>query len=200
MRGRIGWLVVVTGVGMVAPAPAAAQSTTWSFHTRLLATGTNRASDPDGYRVYSAFPLEVGLRAALGGRLRAELSVRTESREVDRLAQPTDERLGSLESLALNGYLQYRLSNRTVRPYLGVGVNATMVWEKAGVIDSMRASPSLGPGLQAGLDVPLNDYLAFNLDVRWNAWSTTIKPRGGARLVRLDIDPAAFGIGLVVRW
>jgi outer membrane protein W len=181
--------------------PAQRPPTNWEFHVRLLATGTNRASEPAGFKAYSAFPLEVGLRRAIDRRVRLELSVRSESREIDQAASPTAVRLGSLEVLPLNLVAQYRFRiGSAVQPYLGAGVNATMAWEKSGVLDSMNVSPSLGPTLQAGLDIPLDRNFTFNADFRWNTWKTTIESDGGSRLARLMVDPSSLGVGIAVHF
>ena len=57
----------------------------WTFTTRLLATGSSDESEPAGYKIYSAFTLEASLRRTFSRVVGAELTVRTESREVDSL-------------------------------------------------------------------------------------------------------------------
>jgi outer membrane protein W len=184
---------------LASPLAGQRSPTSWEFHVRHLATGTNRASEPAGFKAYSAFPLEVGLRRAVDRRVRLELSVRSESREIDQAASATAVRLGSIEILPVNLTGQYRFRTESpVRPYLGIGLNATMAWEKAGTLDSMNVSPSFGPVVQAGLDIPLGRNLDFNVDFRWNTWRTRIESDAGARLVKLDVDPSSLGVGIAV--
>ena len=174
----------------------------WELHTRLLATGTSRGSEPVGFKVYTAFPIEVAVRRDLGaGRLRLELAVRNESREVDQAGTPEAVRWGSIEVIPVNLMLQVRLRTAGgVRPYVGAGVNATIAWEKAGTIDSMTVSPSVGPALGAGLDVPLGGAFAFNVDFRWHTWTTDLATQAGARVARLLVDPSSLGVGIAARF
>jgi hypothetical protein len=77
--------------------------------TRILAAGSSDKSEPAGYKVFSAFTIEAGLRRTFSRILSAELTVRTESREVDSLFPAgEDRRLGSLELLPLILLLQIR--------------------------------------------------------------------------------------------
>jgi outer membrane protein W len=173
----------------------------WELGTRILATGTNRASNPAGYKMYTSFPLEVALRRSLGARFRLELAARNDSREIDREGSPTAVRLGSIEFVPMSILLQYRLrTTHNASPYLGLGANATLAWEKSGVLDSMNVSPSLGLAVDAGVDLKLTDYLAGNLDLRWNTWATNIDAHDGSRLARLMVDAASLGFGLAVRF
>ncbi|MEZ4584867.1 MAG: OmpW family outer membrane protein [Gemmatimonadales bacterium] len=193
----LAFLVAIAGSSAAQSRP---REKPWVMKTRLLVTGTNRSSEPEGFTTYTAFPLEVSIGRSLGGRFALELAARSESREVDRAATPTAERLGTLELLPVSLLAQYRLGRGRVRPYLGVGGNLTVVWEKAGVLDSMEVSPSLGPALQAGVDVRLSEYLVFNADFRWNAMRTDLDAPGGPRFARLLIDAASLGVGLGVRF
>jgi len=193
----LAFLVAIAGSSA---AQSRAPEKPWVMKTRLLITGTNRSSEPDGFTTYTAFPLEISIGRSLGGPFALELAARSESREVDRTATPTAERLGTLELLPVSLLAQYRLGSGRLRPYLGIGGNLTVAWEKAGVLDSMEVSPSLGPALQAGVDVRLSDYLVLNADFRWNAMRTDIDAPAGARFVRLLIDAASLGVGLGVRF
>ena len=73
-------------------AQGAAARPAWSFTTRVLATGSSDHSEPDGFMVYSAFTLEAALRHTLSRSFAAELSIRTESREVDSLVTTGEDR------------------------------------------------------------------------------------------------------------
>jgi outer membrane protein W len=172
----------------------------WTFTTRLLAAGTNRTSEPTGYKVYSTFPLEIALRRALHPVVSLELAVRSESREVDREQAPTALRLGSIEFLPVNLLLQVsRGGHHTFRPYAGLGGNLTVAWEKSGTLDSMDVSPSVGPAIQVGTDLSLTRQLNLNFNFRWNTHSTDIESHG-VRLARLMIDAASLGVGFGVRF
>ena len=199
MRHTAAVLLCLVALAGRVDAQISAPERPWVVKTRLLITGTNRSSEPDGFTTYTAFPIELALGRSLSDRLAVELTARNESREVDRAATPTAERLGTLELLPVSLLVQYRPGHGRLRPYLGVGGNLTVAWEKAGVLDSMEVSPSLGPAVQAGGDLRLSDYLALNADFRWNVMRTNIDAPGGTRLTRLLIDAASLGVGIAVR-
>src|SRR5580765_7949418 len=117
--------------------PAHAQSPpprrlAWTFHTSAFISGNSDQSDPAGYTVYSGIGLLAGIRRQLGNAFALELTMRTESREVD-VAQTggPDLRLGSLELLPVNLLFQWRPPiGGAVRPFIGAGLNVTAAWEK----------------------------------------------------------------------
>jgi outer membrane protein W len=169
---------------------------TWSFATRVLATGSSDHSEPEGFMVYSAFALEAALRRTLGRSFAAELTVRTESREVDSLVTTgEDRRLGSIELLPINLFLQYRLGGGRVHPYVGAGVSATFAWEKSGALDSTDMKGSLGPAVQVGADFDLSPRVRLNTDLKWNGMRADLK-HGETRLADIRVDPLSLGIGL----
>ena len=123
-------LLPVALLSLSLPTALLAQEHSWSVRTRLLAVSQNQSSEPAGYTVYSAFPLELSLSRDLGPRASVELSVRNESREVDQAqAAGPDLRLGSIELLPVNLLVQLRpFSLGAVRPYIGAGGNVTFGW------------------------------------------------------------------------
>jgi outer membrane protein len=153
-----------------------------------------------GYKVYSAFPLEIGVSRIIWSHLSVELSSRNESREVDQAQTGAlDLRLGSIELLPVNLLLQFHpFTAGAFRPYFGAGGNVTFGWEKSGVLDPMALSTAFGPALQAGFDVDLSNYAVLNVDYRWNTMRTDLKS-AGARIATLSIDPAAIGVGIGMR-
>lgn len=173
----------------------------WTFTTRIVATGSSDESDPPGYKVFSAITLEAGLRRTFSRLLAAELTVRTESREVDSLFPAgEDRRLGSLELLPLNLLLQVRLpTHSSVHPYAGAGVNLTVAWEKSGALDSTDMAGSVGPAVQLGADFDLSSRALLNLELTWNRLRADLE-NGGVRLTRLKMDPLALGFGVGFRF
>ena len=189
-------LVCITCLVTPRVAAQASSDRTWLFTTRVLMTGSSDRSDPPGYQVYSAFTLEASLRRMLGQSFAAELTIRTESREVDSLYPPgEDRRLGSLELLPLNLFVQYRRRAGNVRPYAGAGVSATFAWEKSGALDSTDMKGSLGPALQLGADFVLSPNLVLNADLKWNRTRLDLT-NGGAPLTDIRLDPVSLGLGL----
>ena len=169
----------------------------WLFVTRFVLSGTSDTSDPEGITIYSGLGLEGAIRRTLGHHLRAELSLRTESREVDReIGAEAAEPLGSLEVLPMTLALQYdpEVGGR-FHPYAGAGVNLTVVWEKSGFLDTYDVEPHVGPAVQLGVDVALGASAVLNLDVRWNTLTAEIV-RDGEDFARVKIDPLALGLGV----
>lgn len=171
----------------------------WELGARLLATGSSHESEPSGYTVYSAVPLEVLGRRHVNDRFSVELAARMEAREIDQLTTPTNLRLGSIDFLAFNLLAQYRFGRGRWTPYVAAGGNATVAWEKTGALDSMDVSPSFGPAIGAGLNIAMNSYLYLNVDLRWNTASHDVTSHGTQQL-RLTIDPAALGVAFTVRF
>lgn len=184
----------------------------WLFATRLIASGTSDESDPEGITIYSGVALEAALRRDLGRRFAAELSLRTESREVDRDTGAAEvERLGSLELLPLTLTCQYHPDMRgRFHPYVGAGVNFTAAWEMSGFLDTYDVEPHIGPALQAGvdirlgsspgvhvpgLDVTVGPSAMLNVDVRWNGLTADIT-HGEEDFASVKVDPMTLGVGI----
>lgn len=173
----------------------------WTFTTRVLATGSSDRSEPAGYKAFSAITLEAALRRSFNRLLGAELTARTESREIDSLfPSGQDRRLGSLELLPVSVTLQWRPpSTGAVHPYAGAGVNVTVAWEKSGALDSVDMPGSVGPALQAGADFDVASETLLNVDLKWNTLTADLK-NAGTRLTRLKVDPLSLGVGVGFRF
>lgn len=199
------WLGCAVGTMiLLCPASAPAQERgPWTSTTRLVLSGSSdpAESDPQGYKVYSGIALDIGIQRRLGPRLGVEFNLRSESREVTLARDPgADIPLGSVEVLPVTLLLQYRpLAGGKVRPYFGAGLNLTVVWEKAGALDSTDLSPSLAPAVQLGTDLRLSPRLFLNVDLKWNPWRTDIK-EGSDTLAHLRVDPIALGVGVGFRF
>lgn len=101
----------------------------WSLRIRAVISGDSHDSDPAGYRIYSGVALEAAVVRRLTEVASLELSLRTESREVE---GPTggsgDHRLGSLEMLPLTltgRWHPRRRGEGDLQPYVGAGINFT---------------------------------------------------------------------------
>lgn len=190
---------------LFAPARAAAQdgdglSRPWTLRTLAHMTGSSSHSEPDGYTVYSSIGLEAGIRRDLSRLFAAELFIAFESREVDLTdSEGRESSLGSLEALPVNLLLQFHPAWKgSVHPYVGVGANFTVFWEKTGALNSDDVSPSFGPALQLGTDFDLSPSTVFSVDVKWNLLETDIE-EDGTRMATLEIHPMSFGLGVGVR-
>ena len=126
--------------------------------------------------------------------------MRAESREVDLDrggAEPEPQGSAELIPVTLTCLYAPRLAG-AIRPYAGVGANATFTWEKSGALNSVDLTPEIGPALQLGSDWVLTPRALLNIDVRWN----TLRPdleRDGQHLANLRWDTLGLGIGVGVR-
>jgi outer membrane protein len=193
-------IVALTPARAMAQAPASSVRP-WALVTRLLVTGSSDRSDPPGYQAYSTFTLEAAVRRHLSRTLDTELSVRTESREIDSLFPAGENRrLGSIELLPIALLLHYRLPTRAAwHPYAGAGVNLTVAWEKSGLLDSVDMRARVGPAVQVGTDLDLSSAAVLNVDLKWNKMTATLE-NAGTRLARIRLDPVSLGVGVGFRF
>jgi hypothetical protein len=128
----------------VEPAPCS------RFLTRLTATGSSDASEPQGYKAYSSIHLEIGVRRPLAANLAIELDLAHESREVDWMGPEKEESLGSIELLPVHLLLQYRPLLRTGYPCIEQS-ELHLFWKKAlleqqKTLPQRRTDPAAGRG------------------------------------------------------
>lgn len=103
--------------------------------------------------------------------------------------------------------LQYHFAPEgKIRPYVGAGVNYTIFYgqgdEGAGV-SNVDYDNSFGWALQAGVDIPINDHWAMNIDVKQLFLSTTASlDVAGVGHVKADVDinPLLVGFGVGYRF
>ncbi len=103
--------------------------------------------------------------------------------------------IGSFKHLPPSLLLQYHFPLPSFKPYVGAGINYTRLSAvnlPAGV-DVKRSS--FGPVLQAGLDIPLDKNLYFNLDVK-KAYIATHVSVAGTDVGSFKINPMMVGVGL----
>lgn len=173
----------------------------WVFRTRAVLSGNSHESDPEGFVAYSGLGLEAGVTRSIAGFLAAEVSLRTESREIDQeVSSGPAVRLGSIEVLPLTATLQYRPNlSASLHPYLGIGAVVSIVWEKSGVLDSLDIGTDIGPALQLGVDHDLGPSAVLNLDLRWHTFTADIE-NGEDRLAEILVDPMVLGAGVGFRF
>lgn len=169
----------------------------WTFRTRAVLSGNSHESDPEGFVAYSGLGLEAGITRNIAGFLAVEVSLRTESREIDQeVSSGPAIRLGSIEVLPLTATLQYRPNlSENLHPYFGIGTVVSFTWEKSGVLDSLDVGTHLGPVLQLGVDRDLGSSAVLNLDLRWHTFTADIE-NGGDRFAEIQIDPMVLGAGV----
>jgi outer membrane protein W len=162
---------------------------------RASLSGSSDTGVPGEYGIYSGVALEVAVARELGA-FALELSLRTESREVE--GPGPGPHLGSLEMLPVGLTVQWRArSSRdgAFQPYVGAGVSTTLTWEKSGALDSIDVPAHVGPTVQLGFDHRLSSAAALNLGFRWGTLRvdlTELDPNAS----EVKVDPLVFGLGL----
>jgi outer membrane protein len=96
------------------------------------------------------------------------------------------------------------LPNSDFQPYLGVGVNFTLLTDvdlnvpTVGGLD-LHKRTSWGPAAQAGFDYRIAPHWYLNLDVKW-AELRTHATLDGTEISELKVDPLLFGVGIGYRF
>ena len=112
--------------------------------------------------------------------------------------------VGNFKHLPPTLLLQYHptcgLLGKNFRPYLGAGVNFTLIFDEdllggAAKLDSY----SVGPAGQVGFDWALNDRWAINVDVKKIFIGSDVKV-GGAKVIDVNVDPLCYSLGLAYRF
>jgi hypothetical protein len=184
-------LSLVAGPAVSAQDPSGSD---YRLKVRATLSGSSDTSEPGAYGVYSGVSLGVALVRDLGP-FALELSLRTESREVE--GPGPGPNLGSLEMLPVGLAVQWRPRSNggAFQPYLGVGVSTTVTWEKSGALDSIDVPIHVGPTVQLGFDHRLSPAAALSLDVRWGTLRvdlTELDPDAA----EVKVDPLVLGVGL----
>ncbi|WP_221031254.1 OmpW/AlkL family protein [Actomonas aquatica] len=108
-------------------------------------------------------------------------------------------RLGSFKHLPPTLLLQYHPKvSDTFQPYLGVGVNFTLIFDDNLVVAGVPLALedySVGLAAQAGFDVRVNDRWSFNVDVKRAAIRSDVLA-GAAKLTTAKLDPWLYAVGM----
>lgn len=110
-------------------------------------------------------------------------------------------KVGSTRQLPPTLSLQwYPLSNPTVQPYVGVGINHTIFFDVDNSLGvNLELSDSTGLALEAGVDVKIGERLYVNAAV-WKIDINTDVSINGAKQGELGIDPFTAMLGLGYRF
>ena len=185
------------------PSLLAAQADTraanpWRFMTRATISGNSHESTPDGYTIYSGVSLEGAFARDVSDVFALELSLRTESREVEGPATLAEPRLGSLEVVVSALTVKWQPRDPTgevFEPFAGAGLAVTYAWEKSGLLDSSDPPVSFDPVLQAGTHLVLTPTFMLTLDVKWQPLEMELE--GFATPApKVGIDPLVMGVGV----
>ncbi|MCW8398996.1 outer membrane beta-barrel protein [Legionella sp. PATHC038] len=94
--------------------------------------------------------------------------------------------------------------NSLLKPYVGAGINYTYFYNvnSGPVATDIEYGSSVGPALQAGVDVAINDNWYLNADVKkiWIKSNVTVDTPIAQLETKVHIDPWVFGLGVGYRW
>lgn len=109
--------------------------------------------------------------------------------------------IGTFKHLPPSLLMQYHFTNvQGFKPYVGAGVNYTRITNvnlASGTAGLEKSS--VGGVLQAGLDIPIDKQLSFNIDVK-KVYLRSDVFLNGANVGDFKIDPVLFGVGVGYRF
>ena len=181
---------------VLAPASAFAQSSTegpWLVRARAVhLDSANGDTTPLALSINNKWLPELDISYFFTPQIAAELVLTVPQKQT---LSAGGTPIGSFKHLPPTLTVQYHFQANGFKPYVGAGLNYTRISSvslPAGVTVDRN---SVGPALQAGVDIPLAKNLSFNLDVK-KVYIRTDVAAGGAKLGTFKIDPVLFGIGL----
>ena len=185
------------------PAAYAAESGDWIVRARALhLDSANKDSTGLGLSVNNKTFPEVDIPYFLNPNWAAEL-VLTYPQKHDIRSNGTT--IGSLKHLPPTLSLQYHLDAGGWRPYVGVGVNATLFSSNKFVpavqtaLNPSISGSSFGLAVGAGFDIPMGDGWLFNVDVKKVQIRTDIKSNG-SKVGEFKVDPLLISLGFGKRF
>lgn len=112
--------------------------------------------------------------------------------------------IGSFKHLPPTFLVQYHPQSAAFgdkfRPYLGAGVNFTLIFDENLVGGAAKLDTySVGPAAQAGFDWVLNERWSLNVDVKKIYIGSDVKV-GGAKIIDVNVDPLAYSLGLTYKF
>lgn len=106
-------------------------------------------------------------------------------------------KLGSVTHLPPTLTGKYYFMTDKVRPYLGAGVNLTWFTKDNLAVPGATLDVddwSVGPALQAGVDISITDNWSVSLDAKKIWIRTDVSIAGGAKLTTVKVDPWVLGL------
>lgn len=208
-------------LAMSATAPLKAAAGDWMLRARAIAVAPQDSSSGirpgfpnEGVSVKTAYAPEVDVTYMVTNNLGLELIAATTKHSAFGKTGTTGS-IGKLVDtwvLPPTLTLQYHfMPDAKFRPYVGAGVNYTIFYSTraAGGLEAavgktdVRMSNSFGWALQAGADVPVNEKVFLNFDVKYIDISSTARLNTtaiGLQTVNIDINPLVIGFGVGMRF
>jgi outer membrane protein len=198
---------LVLAMAVLAPI-SFAQAAAGDFEFKFGVHSVNPKSD-NGTLANGAFNVEVDSNVRPTFNLGYWL---TENWQIDVLAaipfkhkvNLNNQHLADLTHLPPTVTLQYHFAPEgSVDPFLGIGLNYTMVYNEStrGAVASSDLSldNSVGLSAQAGLAFRLNDQWSIGADVRWFDIDSDAR-LDGADIGTVNVDPIAMGVFAIYRF
>lgn len=198
---------------LVASTPSHAQSSPWLVRVRALHIDPANKSEPipslavpaDAIHVKDRWVPELDISYFFTKQIAAELVLaftKLEARVTDSAVGAFDA--GSFKALPPTLTVQWHfLPDGQFRPYVGAGLNYTNLSSAKlgnGVTGPLNLDRnSIGPAIQAGLDIGLGGPWSLNIDVK-KAWIRTDLNSGSTKLSTLKVDPWLLGLGVGYRF
>ena len=108
--------------------------------------------------------------------------------------------LGTFKHLPPSLLMQYHFTNvQGFKPYVGAGVNYTRITNVNLASNASLEKSSVGGVLQAGLDIPIDKKLSFNIDVK-KVYLRSDVFLSSVNVGDFKIDPVLFGVGVGYRF
>lgn len=209
-------LVALAAAGTVAATGAQAKEGDVLVRVRAINVMPQEKSDPvlpglpaDKVKVNNTVTPEVDFTYMITDNIGAEVIAGTSRHTVTGVGP----NLGGAKLLETNVLpptvtLQYHFApEAAVRPYVGAGLNYSLFFNTkaqgdllgvAGATD-VKMKKSFGWAAQAGVDIPLNDKMFLNLDVKYIDIDTKATLRTanlGTQSVKVDLNPIVVGVGI----
>jgi outer membrane protein len=208
------FVVGLVAAALALPAVAAAQAPHEEHPWMVRARGIVIAPTA-GTTTLGGLPLQVGtdvtaeidISRRFGKYLGAELVLATAAHEV-RLEDGAS--LGSIHILPPTLLLQFHVPTAgKVHPYIGAGVNMTMIYDKTGVLETpglalegaqeLDLGTSFGFAGQVGVDIDIAPRAVFNLDAKYVGLKSTLEV-DGTELGDVGVNPVIIGVGFGYRF
>lgn len=210
-------IIALGAAALAAGAPLKAEAGDWILRARAIAVvpqdssgGIQPTFPNEGVSVKTAYAPEVDVTYMVTNNIGLELIAATTKHSAFGKTGTTGS-IGKLVDtwvLPPTLTLQYHfMPDAKFRPYVGAGINYTIFYNTraAGSLEAavgktdVSMSNSFGWALQAGADIPLNEKIFLNFDVKYIDMDTTARLNTtaiGQQRVNIDINPLVIGFGV----
>jgi outer membrane protein len=203
----ISLLTVATLAGAAAPvlAQQAQSEGNWLVRVRALSLEPADKSDPvggagasDRVGVENKIIPEVDITYFWNKNIATELVLTVPQRHDVTL---DGANIGSFKHLPPSLLMQYHFNPEgQFRPYVGAGINYTLIGSEKLVNDMKLENDSMGAVVQLGFDYKISKNLFFNVDVKKIQLRSDLYSSAGAKLSTLKLDPLLWGVGIGYRF